>query len=119
MEDLAQWAAWLSVEWRPDIKYGGEEWLPDFARYLDETQRKQRTKRAMRRLRRASPRQYEVCYRVLVLGERIDDTVQWLNERAERNDIPYPTIRPDGPHYMRKDALALLMAGVAYAREHW
>lgn len=119
MEDLAHWAAWFSVEWRPDVRYEGKEWLPDFAQYLDEDQRKQRTKRAMRRLRRSSPRQYEVCFRVLVLGERIDDTTAWLNERAQRNCIPYPSHRPEGPHYTRKDALALLMAGIAFAKEHW
>ena len=50
---------------------------------------------------------------------KLDATTVWLNERAERNHIPYPAQRPEGPHYTRKDALALLIAGLTYAKQYW
>ena len=70
----------------------------------------------MRRLRRVAVREYEVAFRVMVLGERIVDTTRWLNERAARNHIPYPDHRPTGPHYIEKDALALLVCAISYAK---
>lgn len=73
----------------------------------------------MRRLRQKAPRQYEVAYRVLMLGERLEDTTRWLNERAIRNGIEFPDHRPTGPHYSRKDTLALLIAAIDFARAYW
>jgi hypothetical protein len=64
-------------------------------------------------------REYEVLYRVLVLGERLEETTRWLNARAERNAVPFPPHRPSGPHYTQKDTLALVIAGIDYARESW
>lgn len=129
MRDLAQWVAWFSAEWRSETptkvhsrqiaEDGSKEWHPDFAQYMSEDQRKLRTRRVMRRLRRSNIRAYEVCYRVLVQGEAIADTTGWLNERAQRNHIPYPSHRPNGPHYSRKDTLALLVSGLTYARQYW
>jgi hypothetical protein len=73
----------------------------------------------MRRLRRVAVREYEVLFRVLVQGERVHDTTRWLNDRAERNRIPYPDHRPQGPHYTDKDTLALLICGIDFARDSW
>jgi hypothetical protein len=129
MRQTAQWVAWFSAAWRHEtpIKIhssevaedGTKEWHPDFAQWLTEDEVTKRTRKVMRRLRRSAIREYEVCYRVLLLNERLDDTAKWLNTRAERNDIPYPAHRPQGPHYVRKDALALLIAGMAYAKQYW
>ena len=85
MIDLAQWVSWFSMSWRkeaPPQKMhsskvahdGTKEWHPDFAKYMDADQRKTRTRKVMRRLRHSNVRAYEVCYRVCVLSERIEDT---------------------------------------------
>ena len=60
-----------------------------------------------------------MLYRVLIQGERFHDVTRWLNERAERNSIPFPDHRPDGPHYLERDTIALFIAGVDYARTFW
>ena len=129
MHQMARWMAWFSVEWRDETptkthtkqiaEDGAPEWHPDFAQYLTSDQRRLRTRRVMRKLRRSNVRAFEVCYRVLVVGEAIDDTTAWLNGRALKNQIPYPPHRPDGPHYSRKDALALLLSGLMFARQYW
>lgn len=129
MHQLARWVTWFGVEWRDETptkthtrqiaEDGSHQWHPEFAQYLTEDQRKLRTRRAMRRLRRSNVRAYEVCFRVVVNGEPIGETTKWLNERAQRNRIPYPSHRPDGPHYSQKDALALLLSGLMYARQYW
>jgi hypothetical protein len=132
MRDTAQWVEWFSASWRKETpphpmkihsaalaEDGTHEWHPDFAKWLTDDERKARTRKVMRRLRRTSVREYEVCYRVCVLGERLDQTAEWLSERASRNDIPLPPYRPEGPHYTRKDAMALLIAGLAFAKQYW
>lgn len=63
-----------------------------------------KTTRAFRKLRRRSPREYEVVYRTAILGIPFSETVAWLNERAIR-----------GGHADRYDedaALMLLICGV-------
>lgn len=113
LQDLAHWVAWFS-NW-----HGDGHRHPDFAKYLTDNQRRQRTRRVMRQLRRSNIRAYEVCYRVLNLAEPLDQTTEWLNERATRNNIPYPAHRPGGPHYTRKDAMALLISGLTFAKQYW
>lgn len=137
MRQTAFWAAWFAADWRQEVPVrihsgsispdGSPEWHPDFAKWISRDERPGkrtdaqglRTTKVMRRLRRAAVREYEVLYRVLVLNERLCETTKWLNARAERNSIPYPKHRPDGPHYVEKDTLALVIAGVGYAREYW
>jgi hypothetical protein len=141
MRNTAHWARWFAVEWKNETPMrihsseiaadGSPEWHPDFVRWLTQEPRdrdrprrqrdttSRRTTQVMRRLRQYSIREYEVCYRVLMLGERLEETTEWLNARATRNAIPFPEHRPNGPHYTTKDALALLVAGVDYAREVW
>jgi hypothetical protein len=116
MRETAQWVSWLSSTWK---KERSSDPHPDFAKWLTDDERSTRTKHVMRKLRNKSVREYEVCYRVCVLGERLEQTAEWLSERAVRNDIPLPPYRPEGPHYSRKDAMALLMAGLAYAKQYW
>ncbi len=139
MQDTARWAHWFAADWRQDTPTqihsgdispdGSPEWHPDFLRWLTadravrgrggNDENRLRTTKVMRRLRRFAVREYEVLFRVLVMGERLVDTAQWLNDRAERNAIPMPDHRPDGPHYTEKDAVALLVAGVSFAKEYW
>jgi hypothetical protein len=137
MKDTAVWANYFASDWKQDLPQqihttqigddGTPMWHPDFERWLTSDhlskrrndQQRLRTTRVMRRLRKASVREYEVAFRILVLGERIVDTTVWLNERAERNAIPFPDHRPQGPHYIEKDALALLVCGLAFAKAYW
>lgn len=137
MRATAHWASWFAADWKQEIPLrihsseiagdGSPEWHPDFAKWLDRDGRQRRrntdsrlrTTKVMRRLRRVAVREYEVMYRVLVLGERLEETTRWLNERAERNSVPFPPHRPNGPHYTRKDTLALIIAGTDYARAYW
>jgi hypothetical protein len=62
-------------------------------------------------------REYEVLYRVLVLGERLEETTQWLNDRAMRNAIPLQPGRE--VHYTHKDTWALIICGIDYAKHFW
>ena len=59
------------------------------------------------------------CYRILLNGERIEATTTWLNQRAAKNQIPYPDHRPLGPHYTERDTFALFMSGIEYVKEVW
>ena len=139
MRDTAHWATWFASDWRAEAPLrihsaelgldGCPRWHPDFEKWLtrEEVRRSNRrngdqrlrTTKVMRRLRRVAVREYEVLYRILVLGERLQETTRWLNERATRNDIPFPAHRPTGPHYTERDALALIVAGIGYAKEYW
>lgn len=137
MRNTAHWANWFAADWKQEIPTrihssdialdGTPEWHPDFAKWLARDGRPRRrnddqrlrTTKVMRRLRRVAVREYEVLYRVLVLGERLEETTLWLNARAERNAIPFPPHRPNGPWYTHKDTLALMIAGIDFARESW
>jgi hypothetical protein len=101
-----------------DVSEGGTpEWHPDFAKWLgidyygkksdqrwrEHPEPRVKTTRAFRKLRKASPREFEVVYRTAILGIPFAETVRWLNERAERNQ------KPD--RYTEEDALMLLVCG--------
>jgi len=133
MQRTAYWANQLGSDWQREMPIrihssdiaadGSPEWHPDFAKWMmkaegrwgKNTDQRLRTTRVMRRLRRVAVREYEVLYRVLVLHERLEETTIWLNDRAERNNIPFPPHRPGGPHYIQKDALALFICGIEFA----
>ena len=76
-----------------------------------------RTTRALRRLRKVAIREFEVVYRVMVLGNSIEDTTIWLNARAERNGIPLPIGK--SVHYSEKDTSCILLSGVDKMRDWW
>jgi hypothetical protein len=76
-----------------------------------------RTTKAMRRLRKFAVREYEVLYRILILGDSIEGVTVWLNERAARNHIPLPVGKPD--HYTERDTWALFIAGVDFVRQSY
>jgi hypothetical protein len=110
---------------------GAPEWHPDFARWLgvdyngkgsDERWRanpepRVRTTRAFRKLRKKAIREFEVCYRIIVLGEPIENTRMWLNDRAQRNAIPLPFNRQT--HYTMTETMLLLVSGVTKMVGWW
>jgi len=110
---------------------GTPKWHPDFARWMnvdytskrsdqrwaDNPEPRVRTTRAFRKLRKKAVREFEVCYRIIVLGEPIRNTRVWLNVRAERNLIPLP--EGSGEHYSLNDTLLLLVSGVEKMTGWW
>lgn len=98
---------WLSAMWNEEIPLrihsheiddgGAPQWHPDFALWMSRTEVKDKywrerpearvkTTRAFRKLRRHHPREFEVLYRTAILGIPIKDTVEWMNDRAVRNE---------------------------------
>ena len=76
---------------------GDPQWHPDFDRWVgaiggggahhSNPEGRLRLTRAMRQLRTVAPREYDVIYRVMVLGEDPEKTMYWLNDRAIRGEI--------------------------------
>lgn len=100
-----------------DVSEGGTpEWHRDFAlwmgradqfddrRWADNPEPRVKTTRAFRKLRRRSPREYEVLYRTAILKIPFQDTIDWLNQRAIRGGHP--------ERYDLEAALMLLICGV-------
>lgn len=113
---MAKWLMELANYWkgeiplrlhRRDLDDGGTpDWHPDFALWLnrpnlhDDTWRRNpehrvRTTRAFRKLREKFPREYEVVYRVVILGYTVESTVEWLNDNAVRGGKPERYSRED------------------------
>lgn len=61
-----------------------------------------RVKRAMRILRGVAPREHDVMWRTL-RGDSVQSTMEWLNERAERQGHP--------ERYSLKDVVVLICSG--------
>lgn len=131
LAETVRWGQYLGEEWQRDYPTvlhqhqlapdGTLRWTADFARWLsdapDEDGGRERTRQVMRRLRRIAPRAYEVCLRALIHGQSMGEITEWLNDRAQRNGIPLDPGRDQ--HYLEKDATAILMAGVSFARAHY
>lgn len=140
LRSTGYWLARFSNDYRGEIPQrihnsevapdGAPQWHPDFARWITAREvistprpehptpeERLRTTRAMRRLRKEAIREFEVVYRVMVLGERVEDTTRWLNARAERNAVPLPNGRP--VHYRTKDTIALIISGIDKMKEWW
>lgn len=129
INDALHWGQVLTDEWRQDIPQrihtgelsedGKPDWTSSFRRWLDSApdEERHRATAVMRRLRRVSAREYEVLYRTMILGEPLEETTRWLNERALRNGIPIPDGR--SVHYRLKDAVALFLAGVEFAKAYY
>ena len=123
LEQALYWGRLMALEWQkthPDAVAGEGEWakqLSDWitsSGYSDDT----RTTRVMKRLRRVSPREYEVVFRAMIMGQSFAQITDWLNERAARNEIPLPEGK-DGKHYVERDAVALFLAGIEFARTYY
>lgn len=106
----AEWISQITRDWNEEIPLaihsnsvaddGAPQWHNNFETWLlrgdrtgDEQWRNNpeprvRMTRAMRKLRERFPREYEVLYRTAILSIPIEETTQWLNTRAIRNDKP-------------------------------
>jgi hypothetical protein len=124
LAEANRWATSISRAWarlKPELpEVGAHRWHADMAGWLEGTADdldRATLARVMQQLRRAAPREYDVLYRTLLLGEGFEEVAVWLNERAQRNGIPLP----DGSdtHYQTKDAVALFEAGITFVRTYW
>ena len=126
LESTSRWMSEFAAEWRSEIPVkihgsgidagGAPElhasfwaWLtrndrPDDPRDQHRQESRYRITRAMRALRKMAPREYEVVYRVMILGEMLEGTAEWLNERAIRGGHP--------ERYVVKDVIAICVSGV-------
>lgn len=136
MRETAKWLVYfgqdLQQEDPPDRIHehkigrdGTPRWASEFMGWLTREEVSQpkgddsrdRTERAMRRLRKSAIREYEVLYRLLVAGETTSEVTRWLNDRANRNAIPLPSGRT--VHYTEKDTMALVIGGVDFLKSVW
>jgi hypothetical protein len=95
-------ARWLSVDYqgqRSDDRWSGNP------------EPRVRTTRAFRKLRKKAVREFEVCYRIIVLGDPIANTAVWLTDRAVRNG------KED--RYGIHETLVLLASGVEKMVKWW
>lgn len=124
---LAKWLRYIAMTWsdsayfqkgvfdHPEISAWVEEC--SFASHQFSQEEISRTERVMRKLRRAAVREYEVLYRVLIVGQTFDQTSEWLNERARVNNIPLPDGRQE--HYRRKDVVSIITSATEWCLDHW
>lgn len=124
----AQRLSYFAAEWSRDtpsqvhdgsLDAGGAPQLhPDFMRWLTAPAGQQprnpdgrlRLTRAMRMLRREGPREFDVVYRIMVAGSSIQETTDWLNDRAIKGGHP--------ERYSLKDTTMILIAGIDKVA-HW
>jgi len=106
----------LRLHLRSLAENGNPELHPEFIHWLDGTtgrheglEDRAKLRRAMKRLRERSLREWEVMHRVLELGEPIPETTAWLNDRGARH----------GDHYTTNDTLVILYAAVDKVRDYW
>lgn len=129
LSHMAHWLSVFAAEWHQEIptkihqrgidRAGAPQWSPEFARWLTGSTGGQprnpegrfRVTRAMRLLRREAPRQYEVLYRIMVLGESVEGTTNWLNNRAIRGGHP--------ERYRTGDTLAILQSSINWVEAHY
>ena len=100
--------------WHPDFaRWLGVDWYSDRSdqRWKDNPEPRIRTTRAFRKLRKKAVREYEVCYRIIILGEPIEETAEWLTSRAIRNAKP--------ERYGVGETLLLLVSGVQKINGWW
>lgn len=95
-------ARWLAIDYKNN--HSDRQWL-------DNPEPRVRTTRAFRKLRKKAVREYEVCYRIIVLGEPVRNTAQWLTERAIRNGKV--------ERYGETEAMMLLASGVEKMVSWW
>lgn len=125
---MAHWLSVFATEWHQDIptkihgrgvdRGGAPQWTPEFARWMTSSGNnprnpdgRLRVTRAMRGLRKIAPRQYEVLYRIMVLGESVTGTTVWLNNRAIRGGHP--------ERYRKGDTLAILQSSINWVEAHY
>jgi hypothetical protein len=123
LSEALHWAQFFGDEWAHEFPEAvAPSWPKDFAAMLavgngPPTSASLRTSHVMRKLRRVSPRGYEILLRTMIHGESLSDTTAWLNERAIRNKIPLPAGR--GENYSLKDTVAMFIAAVDFVRTYF
>ena len=101
IQNTSKWMGLFRSDWHEEVPLrihthefsddGTYKFAPEFEVWLgirSDNERKYRMKRAMRKLRAKSVREFEVAYRMIVCGESLHQTCDWLNARAIRNDKP-------------------------------
>lgn len=135
LHTTAQWMVDFREYWHDELPTqihtssfdagGTPAWHPDFVRWLgvdyygkrsdqrwkDNPEPRVRTTRAFRKLRKKAVREFEVCYRIIILGSTIEETAEWLTARAIRNQ------KPD--RYGTLETMLLLVSGVEKMRGWW
>jgi len=91
----------FAADGTPEITDAFASWLSG---HRTRTERRTRLGWAMRKLRSASIREYEVAFRAIDQGETVEQTTAWLNERCERNRIDF--------HYTLSDTLTIRAAAL-------
>jgi hypothetical protein len=127
--ETAQWLLHYSDDWRLEMPIrihsasfdagGTPQWHPEFEVYLTRKPGSDRNPpnpedrlkltRAMRLVRKAAVREFEVLYRVMVLGLSVESTTAWLNERSIRGGHP--------ERYEFRDTVVIIVSGVHKLRE--
>lgn len=128
LSHMVHWLGVFASEWHQELptrihsrsvdRGGAPQWHAEFARWISgernyerNPEGRLRVTRAMRDLRKHAPRQYEVLYRIMVLGESIEGTTAWLNARAERGGHP--------ERYRTGDTLAILQSSIDWVEHHY
>lgn len=135
LHQTAYWVQRFAEEWRTEAPLrihsretdagGAPEWHHSFEHWLgvnavDNDGRpinprnpdgRVRTTRAFRKLRKVAVREYEVCYRAVVLNQTPVQIATWLTERAIRNGKP--------ERYGPDEATVLLVSGIDKARHYF
>jgi hypothetical protein len=132
LNSTSRWLAQFAAEWHSDIpmrihsretdRGGTPAYTHDFARWLTRSdipdagsyrrnpESRMRVTRAFRALRKIAPREYEVLYRVMVLGESLRGCTEWLNARAIKGGHP--------ERYVIKDTICIIVSGID-KMQHW
>jgi len=93
----------------PDMTQDFLHWLDGTSSRREGSEDRARLKRALKRVRERSLREYEVIYRVLVLAQPLPDVTTWLNDRAVRARAP--------ERYTIHDTLVIVYAAVDKLQE--
>lgn len=106
LRHTAHWLAQFKTIYNEDVPMrlhsrsldadGNPDWSDQMRHHMTDTDRREtgpeegktRLRRAMKRIRGRSLREYEVLYRVMVMGDSIDNVTDWLNARAVAGGHP-------------------------------
>jgi len=126
LDRTSKWIPWLRNAYHEEIPlkmhygsqfddHGDPQWTKEFSAWLQgvgpNSERRSRMTQALRQLRKKSIREYDVAYRIIISGESIEDTTEWLNARAIRNNKP--------ERYTERDTTAIIVSAVDKLLAWW